>query len=353
MTVFIITILIIILLYPLIGKRRRFIDGRVTLTNNKLYVYIVSIILISISGFRHVSIGIDTMNYNNIFHHVNSLSISNAINIDVEIGYQLYQILIGNISDDFQLLLVITSILYIGIVSHLIYKYSENPMISYLLFIFFDFYTFSLSGIRQTIAMSLIILAFMQIKEKKFNRFLFWTILASSFHITALVFLPSYWFNRFKLNRRNLLFLLLCGLLIFAAKDYLQVIMSSYARIEYGASDTGGLKLYFLMIITVIFGVLYRKTINSKNPINVYLLYMMISCVVIFPIIRYNPITLRLYYYSFIFMIVYVPNLFGSIKDKAIRAIGTISYLLIGATWFFTTIINSKQIIPYLFFWQR
>lgn len=54
MTVYIITILLVVLLYPLIGKKRRTIEGRVTKINNKLYIKIVSIILILISGLRHV-----------------------------------------------------------------------------------------------------------------------------------------------------------------------------------------------------------------------------------------------------------------------------------------------------------
>ena len=353
MVVYILALLSIVLLYPLIGKRKCLIDGVLTKTNNLYYIAIVSTVLIVIAGFRDVTIGIDTLNYKNIFDFVNLYGFDKLLYQSTETGYTLFQILIGKAFGDFQMLLIISAFFYIGVISYLIFNYSKNPMISYLLFIFFDFYTFSFSGIRQTLAITFVLLAFIQIKNKKIFQFLALVMIASTFHITALIFLPTYWLGKFKFSRKNLFFFFLCGLILFLTKDYFQMVMNNYARISYDAAETGGFRLYIVMITTVIIGIIYRKPFKLSNSVNVYLFYMMVSAVVIFPIIRFNPVTLRLYYYFFIFMIIYVPNILSVIKDKAILFIGTIFYLFIGSFWFFTSIINSKQLIPYLFFWNK
>ena len=353
MGVYIFALLTIVLLYPLIGKRKSLIDGVLTKTNNLYYIVIISTVLIVIAGFRHVTIGIDTLNYKNIFDSVNTNGFDKLLYQSTEIGYTLFQILIGKIFSDFQMLLIISAIFYVSVISYLIFCYSKNPMISYLLFMFFDFYTFSFSGIRQTLAITFVLLAFIQIRNKKMFLFLLLVLIASTFHITALIFLPTYWLGKFNLSRKNLVFFFLCGLFIFLTKDYFQMFMNNYARINYDAAETGGFRLYIVMIYTVMIGIIYRKPFNLNNSVNVYLFYMMLSAVIIFPIIRYNPVTLRLYYYFFIFMVIYIPNILSVIKDKAIVFIGTVSYLLIGSFWFFTSIINSKQLLPYLFFWNN
>lgn len=351
MGVYILLLISIILLYPLIGKYKGLKNGEIT--NNKYYIYIISILLIIISGFRNITIGIDTSNYKYIFHFVNTYGFEKLLDQNTEIGYTLYQIIIGEVFGDFQALLIITSILYISVVSYLVFKYSKNPMLSYLLFIFFDFYTFSFSGIRQTLALTFILLALIQIKNRNIFLFITLVLIASTFHLTALIFLPTYWLGLFKLSKKNLIFFFLCAIVIYFTKDFMQLFMNSYARISYEVTETGGIRLYIILILTLIVGIIYRKSFTLSNPINIYLFYMMLSSVVIFPIIRINPVVLRLNYYFFIFMIIYVPNVLNVIKDRAIVFIGTCTYLIIGFFWFFTSIINSNQLIPYLFYWNN
>lgn len=52
MIVYVLILIFITLLYPLCGKKRIVIQGKYEKRNNKKYVYIVSLLLIVILGFR-------------------------------------------------------------------------------------------------------------------------------------------------------------------------------------------------------------------------------------------------------------------------------------------------------------
>lgn len=351
MAKYVLILFYIVLLYPITGKSSIKYKNKTIKKNNLLYIVLVSIVLIIFSGLRHNNIGIDTINYRNMFVQARLLNFGQSMNLNIEPGYQILQVFFGKIFGNYQLFLIFIATLYVSTISYLIYKFSYNPMFSYLLFLFYDFYIFSMSAIRQTIAIALIVIAFMQIIEKKFFSFLSWTILASSFHITALVFLPAYFSKLFKFNKKNLFLLLFIAIIIFFVKEYLQSTVNVYSRLPSVPIETGGVKLYLLILITVLLGVLYNRNFFINNSANAYLFFMMVLSLIMFPVIRYNPITLRLNYYYYIFMIIYVPNLTKAIKNIAIRNLVFFMYLIIGIYWFISTI-NTKQIFPYLFFWQ-
>lgn len=154
-----------------------------------------------------------------------------------------------------------------------------------------------MSTTRQTIAIALAMIAFKYIKEKKIFRFLFWVLLASSFHITALIFLPCYWLNKFKFNRKTIFLFIVIGLAAIEFKSQIQLLLRTYARIDYGSAETGGYKLYLVMLASVLLGIIYRKPFVSKNDNNKYLFYMMVVSAVIMPVIKLHPVMMRLYYY--------------------------------------------------------
>jgi hypothetical protein len=345
-------ILVIILILKSLSQKRIIQNNQLVRANRKVYIYIISIILITILGLRNITVGIDTFNYYNQFNSIKLFDLTQTLDVKVEQGYRLIQFIIGRLFGDFQFLLIIVAIIYISVVSYYIYKYSENPMLSYILFIVFDFYTFAMSAIRQTIAIAIIMIAFHYIKEKKLFIFLLLVFVASLFHITSLIFLPCYWFNKFKINMKTILFFILAGSILIIFRNYIQLLLNNYARIEYATSETGGYKIYILMFVTTFLGIFYMKPFINEKEINKYLLFMMIASVIIFPLIKFNPVMMRLYYYFFIFMIIYIPNILKVIEDKFIRVIGGGLYVLIGAIWFFTSVIPTEHLESYLFFWQ-
>lgn len=352
MIMYICLLILILFMYPFLRKRTMLVHGETIIFNNKKYIFIVSSILIVLLGLRGLSVGIDTINYNNIFNNIKLLSLPQLFELKEEYGYSLLQFLVSKVFGNFQYLLIIVAAFYIGVVSYHIYKYSENPLLSYLLFVVYGFYSFAMSATRQTIAITLVMVAYEFIKEKKLFKFLVVVLLASSFHITALIFLPSYWFNKFNLNRKTILLFVLIGLIVIAIKGELRMLINNFARIEYAAIETGGDRMYIFMLISTCIGIVFRKPFMAKHDNNKYLFYMMLASTIIMPVTQFHPAIMRLYYYYFIFMIIFIPNILRAIKDKGIRVIGTLSYFIIGAILFFSSVIYINQLENYQFFWQ-
>ncbi len=353
MIVYALMILILIVIYPLFRTKTVLVPGKTIRVNNWIYIYIVSFMLIAVAGLRDVSVGIDTFQYENTYDKIKQLSFSELfVAGQVEPGYRLLQYTIEQLFGDFQFVLIFVAILYVGVVSRLIYKYSNSPLMSYILFIGFGFYTFGMSAIRQTIAMSIVIIAFEYMKEKNLKKFLISTILASTFHVTALIFLPCYWFVKFKLNKKILLLFIVVAIVLFGLQDKIRGILNIYARLEYGAEITGGFGMYFFIVFSVILGIVYRIPFIKENDYNKYFFFMMIASAIILPITQFNPVVMRLYFYNFIFMIIYIPNILSVIHNRIIQLIGMSAYTLTSIIWFFYEIIRVSELENYRFFWQ-
>lgn len=346
MIIYAVALFLLIAIYPLFFQNKGVL-------NHKRYIYIVSFMLTIIAGLRSVSVGMDTENYSVMFSWAQQVSFAMLIaGSETEPGYKLFQGIISTIFGEFQILLIVVAIIYVGLVSRLIYKCSDNPLISYILFIGLGLYTFSLSTIRQSIAMAILLIAFEYIKEKKIWKFLASVALATTFHLSALIFLPNYFLAYFKFNKKTMLALATMIACLIGLQDEVREILISNARIKYTQEETGGAGMSLFMASSLLLGIIYRKEFIRKNEYNVYLFYMLVAAAVIFQISQIHPAVMRLYLYDFIFIIIYIPNLFSVINNPLVRFIGLSAYSLTALVWFFTAVIKAAELEEYRFFWE-
>jgi hypothetical protein len=335
-----------------IGKAKK--DGRVT------YIYLFSFILICIIGLRSVKIGLDTPQYyflfdgvykaGNFFKYIQGLGPLHA-----EWGYILYEWVLSRLCQgNYYLFLFITGIITMSPVMWIIYKYSKIPWLSIVLFILFGYFTFYMTGLRQAIALGFCIIAFHYSYRNKLLPYLLWIFIGFLFHQTALIFLPVYWVKRIKLNK---FIIFLTAILIgfsFAVRSVFYNLFMLISRIDYTEhEDAGGIRMYLTMLLFVIMGFIWIKKIK-EDELSKSLFYMMIICVVLWPILSTgSPAVYRLYYYYHIFIILYSANLAKSIKNAYYRNGVIIIFVLIGFAYFTTQIISKPlNVYPYYFSWE-
>ena len=355
MMIYILILLVIVFFVFLLdnGKKNLVLFNNKKMKIDSTYFYIIGTVLILISGLRKYTIGIDTYAYKVRFEQIKSLDFRNFLNnIELEYGYNFLEFLLSRITDNFQLLLIIIAIIYVTSVSRIIKKYSANPPISFILFLTLGFYTFGMSSIRQTIAISITLLSFDYIVEKKLFKFISFVLIASFFHTSALIFLPSYWFSKFRVNKKSVATFVVVALVTFLLKDNLRELMMVLFPRNYEVVETGGELFYIFMLLSLMVGFLFKKSLVNSSYFNKYFYFMIVAAIIIFPIAKFNPAILRLYYYYSIYLILYIPNILFAIKDKVIRLIGIYSYIGVSVFIFFSSIIPSSQLGKYLFFWQ-
>lgn len=332
--------------------RRTFTNKGVVL-NEKIYFGFFSLIFVFVLGFRDVTVGIDTGNYLSMFNRVNDASDFWQYLVEfTEGGYITIQKIVGFIGLDFNTFLFIVAIITVIPIMIVIKKYSYNPSFSIFLYVAFGFYTFALSAIRQGLAISICCLSVIYIDKQKFWKYLVCILVASSIHMTAMIFFPAYFLSKFKFGARTLSIASSVIVLGYVFKSNILNTLNSYARIDYGVSDVGGEMQYLFMVLVVILGLIYSVKIKEDSKMFSFFYYCMMASMFILPIVRVNPTLLRLYSYYYIFIIIFAPNLIYLVKDKYIKLLLSAGFVFVGVYFFYTQIITADlKIIPYRVFW--
>lgn len=342
-------------------------------TNKKAYILIVFVVLFSISAFRSVNIGNDTWDYFFMFKKFGSSNDIFNTSLNIETGYIILNKILYTVSRNTLILTTFTSAFIIGIFTKLIYKKSKIIWLSVLLFINLRFFYFTLSGIRQSIALAIIILSYKFIKERKPIRFTMMVLLASTFHLTALAFLLIYPISKINFDRKVMIRYIAISSFLFLFFDYvINFILKVFPKykVYLTSSYFEGIKLasiidFFVLLSIFIFIYLLtennsrNKDIkirqdNSSNEKNITL--HMTSLALCFSFIAINAsLVRRTGLYFFIFTIIYIPNVIYNLKNKDLKML--LIYLVVIITFIYNMIIliyrpEWQHVYPYEFFWQ-
>lgn len=152
----------------------------------KLLILLMIIILSLFSGFRGQSVGLDTENYLGHIFHWQSGSISNKY--ITEPGLYYLSILIGTFVKSPQLVLIVVAFIINTLFVTRIYSFMEEISFSFAIFIYVvSFYTLTLSGIRQWLAIAIVFWGIKYLIDLKYFRFIVFVIFAFLFHNTAVI----------------------------------------------------------------------------------------------------------------------------------------------------------------------
>lgn len=158
---------------------------------NYFYLIASSLPLILLLSFRE-GVGTD---YNDVY--VASFgSIANGGDSRYEFGFTLLIRLIQFFTKDYHYIFALLAILTVGLVYLAIYRNRVNVVLAVFIFTFGGFFFFSTNGIRQALAIAILLNAILclkdigSIKNKQSIKYICLVLLASTIHISALVFIP-------------------------------------------------------------------------------------------------------------------------------------------------------------------
>jgi len=289
--------------------------------------FLAFILLVLVIGLRY-GFGIDYLSYLHIFDQLgNSWSVER-----LEPGFYFLNWIIKELGAPGELMIFICFFISLYFLHITIQKYSPYPELSYLVFFSIGLLFFYTSGIRQAMAISICFFSFRYIVESKVYHFLGILILATTFHLTALVFLPIYFLARIRYNQYFLFFVygaslitIFRPLLIFELAhpivslvygDRFSNILMEIAGVE--TKNTGlGLKVIFYNALAVFSIIFYRKF--SDDPFKLVLTNLFILGMLSTNVFSGVPDIARLTWYYTSFMILFLPVLIGSLKNFHLR----------------------------------
>lgn len=334
-----------------------------------------AVILMSLIGFKDITIGNDTPNYIEFYNRLQHMSSYRDKSSRYETGYQIYTKLIGHFFDSYQALFIITAIVCVSCVCFGIYKNSRNWQYSLFLFVGLRFFYFFLSGIRQSLAVSIIFVAYIYLKEKKKIPFIALVLIASSFHFSALIFLFAWPISNMKLENLAILKVVisiigvyvLFGPLLNVILGYMPPYYSHYLITEAASANN---LADFINAIIPCFILIFAKTtgyiaVSKKEAlknkmkyiycdVDTQLLFLMIAAGLSFVATRASILD-RMVQYYWLFSILTIPNIIFSIQDKRKRTIWYFIVTVFVIAYNLTLLFFRPEwnaVVPYRFFWQ-
>ena len=332
-----------------------YLENSQVLSNTTQDMILLSVALITLTTLRSVNTGLDTPNYYNSFtFDLASIGFSDLFTgVRGEVGYKFLAFIFHSLGLGFHWVTLFEALVYVIPVVYIVHKYSRNPYYSLFMFVAYDYYLFSMSALRQTIAMGFVLIAFEMIVRKKAALFFLFIAIAIFFHFTAVVALPIYFLSRLSPSKRYILAAFVASIFFFILRNQMRLILFRNARIAYGGIATGGTGMYLMMLSMVLLDVFCSKQDAWKiSEVDTLIRYMMISVVVIYPILQFHPAVFRLHFYYSIMMIVYLPNVLRSLKSLNLGKCANLGYTTISVYYMFQYTFCQLGAVPYYFFWE-
>ena len=354
----------------------------------KLYLQGVFIIAFLYSALRGVNVGIDTRQYYSIFNNIAMRGISELPrNTEMEKGYMFLCWALSKIVNHPQIVIIVTSAVICYGFYNIIKDYSDNYMLSCLIFIS-TIFTITLNISRQYMALAIIFLALSHAFRKEKWKTLFLVAIAISIHYSAAIFFPIVLlsFDKIELNRKILI--IIGGLSFLAVPLYMSIIsiitavLPQYSRFLESTKYTSetnisyGIIIYFAVIFFLLICdmesicfdgfLVYKnsdeyfdrdeKNIFSNNDI-IYLFFalMFVEYVVIYLISSKLWIANRLVGVFKASLIILLPNTLHRLQNN--KCFGVITILtLVFVLYYFNFgyhyfLSDPHGILPYNFFW--
>jgi hypothetical protein len=296
------------------------------------------IMLFIVAGLRWET-GVDWIPYSNMFDRAPKLNSSNFLTqlISFDFGFRILLSIVKTFGGNIQIVFFIVSIISFSFLYKALNIYTPYNNLSVILYFCLIFFILDMSGIRQAVALNVFFYSIQYIKRKELKKYILCILLAFSFHWTALLFLPCYFF----LNKRYssiiciILFLFFISITIFKitwvsiilklianninVKFFSSRILSYTQNSIYSAPKIFSFGVIMLCLI-FIFLCIYRNFLEKKySYFNIFFNIFLLQVFVYFVIFEFSEISARLRFYTFLSTIILLPyfiSLFKEINGK-------------------------------------
>lgn len=338
-----------------------------TKNSNKIFLFLNFIFFLFLASLRDVNVGNDTIEYYRIFDAISSIkSIYEIINISrYELGYLFLNFVITRITNNFNVILFVTSFIYLYSVFKFIERYADSKFLAIILFFTLSAYYLIFNIQRQCIAIAIFLYAIRFLEEKKYVRYISAILVAASFHYIAIILIFLCFVPKINIYDKKITFkylILSCFFAYFIA-DFIMKIGTYIPYFGHYITDSeyskGGVRIASIVLVLIRLGMLvflsYINGFKKKNVITnreyIFNYIAFLDCVVSLTSIKFNLCD-RVEDYFCIIFIVMIANAISYLDIKTNRDI--ISFTLILVTMLYLTISLSIRsnwygIFPYKF----
>ena len=240
------------------------------ITNSKKIVWLIVLALSLIAGLRALSVGIDSKNYYRWFELIASGNHNQVFGLEVSFVYMCNILL--SLWNNTNFMFFLFALLSHGLIIFSLWKNREHISFRWGVFSYYImFFAMSLNGMRQFVAVAIVIYATNFLKDGKYIRFALMILAATLFHLSAMVgilcilyeipFLKNY------TRKRKIILITMCGIIGSLALFIIGYLLNNYGGyFDRQATSVGIMmlvKIFMLILSIVVIGIPVDK--NSRR----------------------------------------------------------------------------------------
>lgn len=369
------TIYVLFLIYILICAAVIYFQKGDLERKNRLFLNFVFVAMFLLYSLRASSVGRDVPGYERAYGVANVDLFAGLRIGNFEKGYLFLMWICNKLNFSFQWFLTICNAIILIPIYQYIRKYSQNAFLSVIIYVCYMFFEFNLTGLRQAIATSIVLIAIMVLIESRQHwlgllKYCLIVLLATLFHTGAFVALFYLPFHFMKRSKTYTLSIMATAAVFLVGRGYIMGFVKNFFGKDSMNASAGlyiGLNLLFLIALAVlfIFGGKNRE-IRESNILdgNTFVIAENISMQVIMEKMFYLSIavlflfgsdtSVRSYMLLNQVIIVLLPNSLPYIFNERSKRIAVWIFTVFFIIFFFTNTLlpNNFDIVPYKFFWQ-
>jgi hypothetical protein len=327
----------------------------------KQFCLVVGAAFILVTGLRGPDVGSDTTVYYIDFKAMEYVSWQRLMEQERrDIVFYILSWVISRLTGNFVLLTMLVAIVFYCPVMKLIYKHSDSPALSCLILMAFNFFQFSMTGMRQTVAFGFVILFFLELHEKRcsWKKTALFIVCAILFHRSAIIAL-LYPLIKLLSKRADISrFMIALIPVVFLLRGFIVNLMSGVLEemgFDLSESDAvgAGLTTFLLYCVLTVGAMLIKPDLNDGeiSASEIFLFAVLGTSFQSFVMV--NSVFFRVAWYFAMFFIILIPRFLqrGIFAKPEMKTLKVLAYGAILAMYFLITI-GSAYVLPYQFFFQ-
>ena len=333
--------------------------------NRPVFLVAILIILLLMSGLRHESVGTDAVHYKDIFTSfigTEYSSVESMISMQKEPVFYMFAWGFARLIPDVHVWFAFVSLVYLIGIALVCYWESPDYPFSILYVFCMGMFFFSLTGLRQSLAMGIVLCSYYFMVKRKLIPFLLLVFLASRFHRTAWIVLAVYPIVQLKAGWPRMLIGLAAFIIVLAFRDrigtwMLNAIPSQFvdSRISNFASRTERLTAsgFIIKSAMLVFCLRYRKLVVEDVP-HREALYNLASVGLLFQAASISIAEFFRFalYFDWSYMVLIPICIQYEDGEKSYEFLRIVLMTAFIAYFFYSTI-SSYGVTPYMFFWAK
>ncbi len=354
-----ITVLAILVVLGLTSRR---IFGT---ANNLTFLVIITMALLLFSGLRHETVGVDTETYVARFNSVTGMNYKQAVSFANGFSDSSYYVVswaFSKIIPNQQAWIAFVSFVFMAGITMICYWESPDYAFSMLYIFCMGMFFFSMTGLRQSLAMGLVMMSYYFVVKRQLIPFIIIILLARQLHQSAIVFLIIYPLANSQISWARLLIAILFFIIVLAFRNSIGAwifsklpdkLVDSKVTDYINSTKQYTASGFVIQLVMYVFCMRYHDAVVGELPhrealYNLAFLGLMFQAAAM-SIAEFFRISM---YFNWTYMVL-LPICMQYEQDQRNYEFVRTVVIVVFVAYFFYSTLNSYGIVPYNFFWQK